>query len=408
MRGGQEMREVIGIILAGGVGERLRPLTNERAKPAVPFGGKYRIIDFVINNFINSGIQNVKILVQTLSQSLIDHVSTLWPSMPVYNYYVQSVPAQRKISEDWYKSTADAVFQNLNIFKDNPQYDRVAIFSGDHVFKMDVSQMDRFHLEKDSDFTIAAMVIRSEEAGRFGIIEVDEHGRIVGFEEKPKQPKEIPGKPGYCLTSMGNYMTNTSILIEILKEDAKIEGSTHDFGKDVIPLMLKKGHRMFAYNFADNRIPGERGLYWRDVGTIRSYWEANMDLVGLEPELNLYNELWPVKTVPDFTSPAKWVFRQPVVDNVIISGGCIVTQSEIDNSVLSQKVRVEKGAIIQESVIFAGVTIGEGSRVRRAIIDKNVNVPSFTQIGFSVEEDQARGFKVFEGITVVPKGYVFS
>jgi glucose-1-phosphate adenylyltransferase len=402
------MRETLGIILAGGVGERLKPLTAVRAKPAVPFGGKYRIIDFVVNNFINSGIHDVKILVQTLSQSLINHVSTMWPSVPVYNYFVQSIPAQRKVSAEWYKSTADAVFQNLNIFRDNPQFKRAAIFSGDHIFKMDASQMDRFHLEKDSDFTISSIVIKAEDAGRFGILEVDEHKRIIGFEEKPKQPKEIPGNPGYCLTSMGNYIVNVPILMEILQEDSKTEGSTHDFAKDVIPFMLKKGLRMFAYDFADNKVPGEDNVYWRDVGTIRSYWEANMDLVSIKPELNLYNELWPIKTSPDFTPPAKFVFRQSLVDNAIISGGCIITQAEISNSVLSRRVCVEKGAFVRESVLLARVTIGEGAKVQRTIIDKNVEVPPFTQIGFSKEVDEARGFKVSEGITVVPKGYVFT
>ena len=402
------MEDLLGIVLAGGAGNRLRPLTSVRAKPAVPFGGKYRIIDFVINNFINSGLRNVKILVQNLSQPLINHVNKLWPSVPVYNFYVQAIPAQKRVSEDWYKSTADAVYQNLNIFVDNPQYRRVAIFSGDHIFKMDVSQFDQFHQGKCSDFTISSMIIRAEEACRFGIIEIDEQSRVVGFEEKPKHPKEIPGKPGFCLTSMGNYITDISILTEILHEDAKTEGSTHDFGKDVIPFMLKKGLRLFAYDFADNKVPGEDHIYWRDVGTIRSYWEANMDLVSIKPELNLYNELWPLRTTPDFTPPAKCVFRQSLMDNSIMSGGCVVTQAELCNSVLSQLVRVEKGARVRESVLFQGVKIGEGAMVKKAIIDKNVVVPTSTRIGYSREEDEARGFKVFDGITVVPKNYVFS
>jgi glucose-1-phosphate adenylyltransferase len=402
------MRDLLGIVLAGGAGERLKPLTTMRAKPAVPFGGKYRIIDFVLNNFINSGIQNVKILVQTLSQPLINHVSSMWPSVPVYNLFVQCIPAQKRVGEDWYKSTADAVYQNLNIFQDNPQYKRAAIFSGDHICKIDVSQLDRYHQETGAEFTISSMIVKSEDACRFGILEVDGQNRIIGFEEKPQQPREIPGKPGYCLTSMGNYLADIPVLIEMLQEDAKNEGSTHDFGKDVIPLMLKKGLRMFAYDFTGNRVPGEDNVYWRDVGTIRSYWEANMDLVSIEPELNLYNELWPIKTSPDFTPPAKCVFRQSLFDNTIISGGCIVTESEISNSVLSQRVCVQRKAIIHESVIFAGVTIGEGAKIRKTIIDKNVKVPPFTQIGFSQEQDESRGFKVTDGITVVPKGYVFS
>jgi glucose-1-phosphate adenylyltransferase len=402
------MEDLLGIVLAGGAGERLRPLTSARAKPAVPFGGKYRIIDFVINNFINSGLRNIKILVQNLSQPLINHVNKLWPSVPVYNFYVQAIPAQKRVSEEWYKSTADAVYQNLNIFVDNPQYKRVAIFSGDHIFKMDVSQLDRFHQERCADFTISTMVIGAEDAGRFGILEIDEENRVIGFEEKPEHPKEIPGKPGFCLTSMGNYLANISTLTEILHEDAKTEGSTHDFGKDVIPFMLGKGLRLFAYDFAGNKVPGEEQMYWRDVGTIRSYWEANMDLVSIKPELNLYNELWPLRTTPDFTPPAKCVFRQTLMDNSIMSGGCIVTEAELSNSVLCQWVRVERGAQVLESVIFAGVKIGEGAKIRRTIIDKNVQVPPFTRIGYSREEDEARGFKVSDGITVVPKNYLFA
>jgi glucose-1-phosphate adenylyltransferase len=401
------MEDLLGIILAGGAGNRLRPLTSARAKPAVPFGGKYRIIDFVINNFINSGLRNVKILVQNLSQPLINHVNKLWPSVPVYSFYVQAIPAQKRVSEEWYKSTADAVYQNLNIFVDNPQYKRAAIFSGDHIFKMDVSQFDRYHQEKGADFTISSMAIRAEDAGRFGILEIDELNRVIGFEEKPDHPKEIPGKPGFCLTSMGNYIADISTLAEILHEDAIKDGSTHDFGKDVIPFMLGKGLRLYAYDFAENKVPGEDQIYWRDVGTIRSYWEANMDLVGIKPDLNLYNDLWPLRTTPDFTPPAKCVFRQTLIDNSVMSGGCIITQAELSNSVLSQRVRVERGALVCESVIFADVMISEGAKIRKTIIDKNVHVPPFTQIGYSRDEDEARGFKVSDGITVVPKNYLF-
>jgi len=402
------MNELLGIVLAGGAGERLKPLTAVRAKPAVPFGGKYRIIDFVLNSMINSGIRNIKLLVQTLSQPLIDHVSTMWPSAPVYSYFVQCIPAQKRMGEQWYKSTADAVYQNLNIFRDNPCYKRVAIFSGDHIFKVDASQIDSFHRAKGADFTISAMMIKKEDASRFGIIEVDQNGRVIGFEEKPENPKEMPGRPGFCLTSMGNYITNIPALIDIVSEDAGVEKSSHDFGKDIIPYMLKKGLGVYAYDFSENYVPGEDHIYWRDVGTIKSYWEANMDLVSIKPELNLYNHLWPVKTSPDFAPPAKLVMRQSLVDNAIISGGCIITQAEISNSVLSQRVRVEKKSLVRESVIFAGVTISEGVQVRKAIIDKNVLVPPNTRIGFSREEDEARGFRVSDGITVVPKSYLFT
>lgn len=401
------MNDLLGIVLAGGAGERLKPLTTVRAKPAVPFGGKYRIIDFVLNSMINSGIRNIKLLVQTLSQPLINHVSTMWPSAPVYNYFVQCIPAQKRMGEQWYKSTADAVYQNLNIFRDNPCFKRVAIFSGDHIFKMDASQFDSFHRAKGADFTISAMVIQKADASRFGIVEVDQHGRVIGFEEKPAHPKEMPGRPGYCLTSMGNYIANIPSLVEMVCEDAGVEKSSHDFGKDIIPFMLKQGLGVYAYDYSGNYVPGEDHIYWRDVGTIKSYWEANMDLVSIEPELNLYNELWPVKTTPDFTPPAKLVMRQSLIDNAIISGGGIITQAEVSNSVLSQRVRVEKNATIRESVVFSGVTVCEGAKVRKAIIDKNVIVPPNTRIGYSAEEDEARGFRVSDGITVVPKNYVF-
>jgi len=401
------MNDLLGIVLAGGAGERLKPLTTVRAKPAVPFGGKYRIIDFVLNSMINSGIRNIKLLVQTLSQPLINHVSTMWPSAPVYNYFVQCIPAQKRMGEQWYKSTADAVYQNLNIFRDNPCFKRVAIFSGDHIFKMDASQFDSFHRAKGADFTISAMVIPKADASRFGIVEVDQHGRVIGFEEKPAHPKEMPGRPGYCLTSMGNYIANIPSLIEMVSEDAGLEKSSHDFGKDIIPFMLKKGLGVYAYDYSENYVPGEDHIYWRDVGTIKSYWEANMDLVSIKPELNLYNQLWPVKTTPDFTPPAKLVMRQSLIDNAIISGGGIITQAEVSNSVLSQRVRVEKNATIRESVVFSCVTVCEGAKVRKAIIDKNVIVPPNTRIGYSAEEDEARGFRVSDGITVVPKNYVF-
>ncbi len=402
------MNELLGIVLAGGAGERLKPLTAVRAKPAVPFGGKYRIIDFVLNSMINSGIRNIKLLVQTLSQPLIDHVSTMWPSAPVYNYFVQCIPAQKRMGEQWYKSTADAVYQNLNIFRDNPCFKRVAIFSGDHIFKVDASQIDSFHRAKGADFTISAMVIKKEDASRFGIIEVDQHGRVVGFEEKPENPKEMPDRPGFCLTSMGNYIANIPSLIDMVSEDAGVEKSSHDFGKDLIPFMLKKGLRVYAYDFSENYVPGEDHIYWRDVGTIKSYWEANMDLVSIKPELNLYNHLWPVKTAPDFAAPAKLVMRQSLIDNSIISGGCIITQAALSNSVLSQRVRIEKNAVVSECVIFSGVTVSEGAQLRKAIIDKNVLVPPNTRIGFSREEDEARGFRVSDGITVVPKSYEFT
>lgn len=400
------LKNVVGVVLAGGKGERLFPLTKFRSKPAVPFGGKYRILDFVMNSFVNSGIKNIKILVQAKSQSLIQHIQHLYPSVPNYGYFVDSVPAQQMIGEGWYEGTADAVYQNLDRLR-NKNFTIAAIFSGDHVFCIDVEQMYAFHLKKKSEFTICAIPFSVEiAAGQFGIIEVDESGRVIGFEEKPLNPKEIPGKPGMCFASMGNYLANIPCLSQFLYEDANDASSRHDFGENVIPTMLKAGEAVYAYDFSENKIKGQTNIYWRDVGTIYAYWDANMDLRTIDPKLNLYNvHNWPIRTFPDYAPPYKQGLK-PIGNDNLISGGCITNGTNISGSVLSSFVKVEKNSSIVDSVIFSGVSIGENAHIQKCIIDKGVIIPSRARIGFSQKDDEERGFHVKDGITVVPFGAI--
>lgn len=402
------------MILAGGEGKRLYPLTRDRAKPAVPFGGRYRIIDFVLNNFINSGFYKIKVLTQYKSDSLNKHITRGWALSPFLNQYVDLAPAQMRTGSDWYRGTADAIYQNIfHINDENPKY--VCIFGGDHIYKMDVSQMLCFHKSNEADLTISAIPIPIEEAHEFGIIEVDEDWRLTNFVEKPKdKPKSIPGNPDYCLASMGNYIFDKDILLNALEEDESIEKSSHDFGKNVIPMLLEQGKRIYIYNFASNTFPGitdaEKG-YWRDVGSIDAYWQANMDLLDSNPELNLYSREWPLRTFNYNYPPAKFVWsegdRVGMATNSMVSEGCVVSGGGLSKCVLSPRVRVNSYSQISESILMENVEIGRYSRIRRAIIDKNVTIPPHTRIGFNREEDEQRGFYVSQGgITVVPKGAI--
>ncbi len=402
------------MILAGGEGKRLYPLTRDRAKPAVPFGGRYRIIDFVLNNFINSGFYKIKVLTQYKSDSLNKHITRGWALSPFLNQYVDLAPAQMRTGSDWYRGTADAIYQNIfHINDENPKY--VCIFGGDHIYKMDVSQMLSFHKENSADLTISAIPIPIEDAHEFGIIEVDDEWRLTNFVEKPKEkPKSIPGNPDYCLASMGNYIFDKDVLLKALDEDFVIDSSSHDFGKNVIPMLLNQGKRIFIYNFASNTFPGitdaERG-YWRDVGSIDAYWQANMDLLDSNPELNLYSSEWPLRTFNYNYPPAKFVWsegdRVGMATNSMVSEGCVVSGGGLSKCVLSPKVRVNSYSQISESILMESVEIGRYSRIRRAIIDKNVIIPPHTRIGFNREEDENRGFYVSpSGITVVPKGAI--
>ncbi len=400
------------MILAGGEGKRLYPLTKDRAKPAVPFGGRYRIIDFVLNNFINSGFFKIKVLTQYKSDSLNKHITRGWALSPFLNQYVDLAPAQMRTGSEWYRGTADAIYQNVfHITDEDPDY--VCIFGGDHIYKMDVSQMLDYHKEKKADLTISAIPIPIEEAHEFGIIEVDDDWKLTNFVEKPKTaPKSIPGNPNMCLASMGNYIFNKDSLLKALEEDEKIQSSNHDFGKNVIPMMLNEGKRIYVYNFNENEFPGmsdrERG-YWMDVGSIDAYWQANMDLLDYDPELNLYSQTWPLRTFNYNYPPAKFIWeegeRVGMATNSMVSEGCIVSGAGLSRCVLSPKVKVNSFSQISESILMENVEIGRHSRIKKAIIDKNVIVPPNTRIGFNREEDEKRGFHVSpNGITVVPKG----
>lgn len=400
------------MILAGGEGKRLYPLTKDRAKPAVPFGGRYRIIDFVLNNFINSGFFKIKVLTQYKSDSLNKHITRGWALSPFLNQYVDLAPAQMRTGSEWYRGTADAIYQNVfHITDEDPDY--VCIFGGDHIYKMDVSQMLDFHKEKEADLTISAIPIPIEEASEFGIIEVDDDWRLLNFVEKPKEkPKSIPGNPNMCLASMGNYIFNKDVLLDALNRDEEIKESSHDFGKNVIPMLLKEGKKIYIYNFNDNSFPGmtdtERG-YWRDVGSIDAYWQANMDLLAYEPELDLYSKEWPLRTFNYNYPPAKFIWaegeRVGMATNSMVSEGCIVSGGGLSRCVLSPKVKVNSYSQISESILMENVEIGRHSKIKRAIIDKNVVVPPNTRIGFNREDDIKRGFHVSpNGVTVVPKG----
>ena len=402
------------MILAGGEGKRLYPLTRDRAKPAVPFGGRYRIIDFVLNNFINSGFYKIKVLTQYKSDSLNQHISRGYALSPFLDQYVDLVPAQMRTGGTWYHGTADAVYQNLlHIVDADPNY--VCVFGGDHIYKMDVSQMLAYHKEKQAALTIAAIPIPIEEASEFGIMEVDDNWRLTSFIEKPKtKPKSIPGHPELCLASMGNYIFGRDVLVDALERDAKIEDSNHDFGKNVIPMLLNEGKPVYVYNFKDNAFSGmtdaERG-YWKDVGSIDAYWQANMDLLDSCPELNLYAKEWPLRTFNYNYPPAKFIWQEGdrvgMATNSMVSEGCIVSGGSLSRCILSPKVRINSYSQVSDSILMENVNVGRHCEIKNAIIDKNVEIPPHTKIGFDREVDTQRGFFVSpNGITVVPKGAI--
>ena len=406
--------KVLTMILAGGQGKRLYPLTKDRAKPAGPFGGRYRIIDFVLNNFVNSGFQQIKVLTQYKSDSLNKHISRGWNLCSSIDQYVDLVPAQMRTDGNWYKGTADAIYQNINQITDE-NFSHVCVFGGDHIYKMDVRQMLNYHIQHHADLTISAIAIPIELSGEYGIMEVDEDWRLQNFVEKPKTtPKHIPGNPDMCLASMGNYIFEPDKLVEELTKDANDSKSDHDFGKNIIPNMLHNGSKIYIYNFNSNEfagiMPAERG-YWRDVGNVDSYWQANMDLLAYQPELNLYSELWPLRTYNYNLPPAKFIWdedeRVGVAKNSLVSEGCIISGGSISGCVLSPKVRINSYSCVTDSILMENVNIGRHSQINRAIIDKNVDIPPYTEIGFNKEEDLKRGFYVSQnGITVVPKGAI--
>jgi glucose-1-phosphate adenylyltransferase len=400
-------------VLAGGKGTRLYPLTRERAKPAVPFGGKYRIIDFVLSNFVNSGIHSIYVLTQFLSQSLLQHLSEGWQVGGLLkSHFIINVPAQmRSENESWYRGTADAIYQNMNLIEQSDPH-LVAIFGADHIYRMNVAAMIDFHRAKRADVTVAAIPVARSHAHEFGVIEVDEEGRIVAFHEKNPNAPTMPGDPHRVYASMGNYIFSTPMLLELLTADAKTPGSHHDFGKDILPRLAGKAP-MYAYNFESNRIPGEvedSVPYWRDVGTIEAYYEANMDLNNVKPDLNLYNREWPVRSTSYPDPPAKFVFeeegrRGEALDS-IVSGGCILSGGLVRKSILGRGVRVHAGAEVEGCVIMDDCDIGRRAKLRRAILDKNIGIPEDTTIGYDLEADRARGWHVTEsGIVVIGRGY---
>jgi len=396
--------------MAGGQGTRLHPLTRDRAKPAVPFGGKYRIIDFVLSNFINSGIYAIYVLVQWRSQSLIEHLKDGWQfggMLP--DHFVIPVPAQMRMGETWYQGTADAIFQNLNLI-DDTKPDLVAVFGADHIYRMDIQQMIEFHMDRKAAVTVATLPVAVDEANQFGIVQVDSGLRVSSFVEKPDNPPQMPGAPGRSLASMGNYLFNPQVLREALIEDSIKENSNHDFGRDLLPALINRVP-VYAYNFMTNRIRGDSELnlsYWRDVGTLDAYFEANMDLRDARPHLNLYNPLWPLRTAYFDQPPAKFVFdengRRGLALHSVISEGCIVSGGAIRNSVLGRSVFVHSYSLVEDSVIMDYAEIGRHVKIRRAIIDKNVYVPEGEEIGYDLERDRQRFFVTDSGLVVIPKG----
>jgi glucose-1-phosphate adenylyltransferase len=404
-------RNVLTMVLAGGMGERLFPLTRDRAKPAVPFAGRYRIIDFVLSNFINSGFYKIKVLTQFKSNSLIEHVTRTWRLATPIGQYVDIVPAQMRKGPFWFRGTADAVYQNLElIFDESPE--QVCVFGGDHIYKMDVNHMMQYHLERDADLTIATIPVPKEQAVHFGIVEVDEQNRVIGFVEKPKEgAKTIPGKPDWVLASMGNYIFKSRVMIDRLESNA-LRDAAHDFGKEIVPAMYDD-MEVIAYDFATNVIPGEGEKnqgYWRDVGTIDSYYEASMDLIAVDPPFSLYNPQWPIVSDSVNLPPAKFVWadiegkRAGRALDSMVSEGAIISGGSILRSILAPRVKVNSYSEVEESILMHGVDVGRHAKIRRAIVDKGVRVPTGSTIGYDLERDRELFTVTDTGIVVVPKG----
>lgn len=395
------------MVLAGGRGSRLHQLTDWRAKPAVPFGGKFRIIDFVLSNCVNSGIRRIGVATQYKSHSLIRHIQRGWSFLNgQFGEFVDILPAQQRVDEEhWYQGTADAVYQNLDILRENrPEF--VLILAGDHVYKMDYGKLLAFHVDTKADMTVACLEVPIADATAFGVMGVDEHGRVVEFAEKPANPTPLPGRTDKALASMGIYVFNTKFLFEQLIRDADDPKSSHDFGKDIIPYLVEK-YRVFAQSFdqscvgmGDDKIP-----YWRDVGTIDSYWEANMELTKVIPDLNMYDQEWPIWTHQEQLPPAKFVFdeegRRGMAIDSLVSGGCIVSGSSVRRSLLFSDVRVNSHCTIEDSVLLPNVNVGSHTILKRVIVDKNCNIPDGMQVGVNPEEDRKR-FRVSpNGITLI-------
>jgi len=401
------MKDTLGVLLAGGAGERLYPLTRDRAKPAVTFGGIYRIIDITLSNCINSDLRRVYILTQYKALSLNRHVREGWNILGrEMGEFIEVLPPMKRVSEEWYQGTADAVYQNIySIGSEQPKH--VLILSGDHIYKMNYGRMAKQHEELGADVTLATIQIDPEEVFRFGVVDVTQENRVVGFEEKPKETAlRSPRNAEKVSASMGIYLFNTDVLIPVLLKDAEDPDSSHDFGKDILPKMVED-YRVFAYDFVDEN--KKEALYWRDVGTLEAFYEANMDVVSVSPVFNLYDSDWPIRTHQRQYPPAKFVFAETgrtgtAVDS-IVSAGCIVSGSIVRNSVLSPDVRVNSYSEVDASILFSHVNVGRHCKIRRAIIDRDVHIPEGTTIGYDTEADRQRYFVTDTGITVVTRDY---
>jgi glucose-1-phosphate adenylyltransferase len=403
---------IFGMVLAGGEGKRLMPLTADRAKPAVPFGGSYRLVDFALSNLINSGLRRIVVLTQYKSHSLDRHISMLWRMSPLLGSYVASVPAQQRLGKRWFSGSADAILQSMNLLSDEKP-DIVVVVGADHIYRMDFEQMIQDHIASGRGLTVAAIRQPKSIADQFGVVEVDDNDptKIAQFREKPKDPKGLPDSPDEVLCSMGNYVFTASALKAAIELDGDLETSGHDMGGDIVPYFVSKGDAG-VYDFTKNVVPGatERDhAYWRDVGTIDSYYESHMDLISVMPIFNLYNSDWPIHTQQVNLPPAKFIHdsegNQGRTNDSIVSLGTVVTGGIVERSVLSPNVRVHSRALVTDSVLMDNVVVGRDATVRRAILDKNVHIADGASVGVSRERDLARGFVVTDsGITVVPKG----
>ncbi|MBX7168644.1 MAG: glucose-1-phosphate adenylyltransferase, partial [Pirellulales bacterium] len=393
------MENVLAVVLAGGKGSRLEPLTRDRAKPAVPFGGAYRIIDFTLSNCLNSGLRKILVLTQYKAMSLDRHINLGWRGYLCRELgeFIDVVPPQQRIDEHWYQGTADAVYQNIyTLEKERP--DLVVILAGDHIYKMDYGRLVQFHKDSNSELTVAALPVPVADATQFGVMQIDEEQRIVGFQEKPRQPTPMPDNPHIALASMGIYVFNARFLFEQLCLDANRNDSQHDFGRNIIPSIIET-HRVMAYPFLDENRKGS--AYWRDVGTLDAYYEANMDLISVDPLLNMYDEHWPIRTYQPNLPPPKFVFgeegphgrRGEAIDSIVCTGS-IISGGHVIRSLLGNNVRVNSYARVEDSIVFEGVDIGRHAKIRRAIIDKGVKIAQGIEIGYDLEQDRARGFSI--------------
>lgn len=408
--GSSILRDTITTILAGGQGERLYPLTAFRSKPSVPFGGKYRIIDFTLSNCLNSGLRRIYVMVQYKSDSLNQHLFEAWSIFnPELGEFIFPVPPQRKLNNDWYLGTANALHQNINLFSVDRKCKWVLILSGDHIYKMDYLKMLQYHNDMHADLSMSCIEVPLSEASRFGIVHVDKDSKVTGFIEKPADPPEIPNKPGFSYVNMGIYVFNAAVLKEVLLEMHEKKIKNYDFGQDVIPYMVKQGMSIYAYEFVDENKKTQP--YWKDIGTIESYFEASMDLISVLPEFNLYDDDWPIRTLQFQSPPAKTVshgeerigrsLESLICDGTVVSGGLV------ERSLIGNNVRVNSYASITDSIIMNNCNIGRHSVIKRAIIDKNVIIPEGYEVGINIDEDRKKFTVTDTGIVVIPKNFVF-